>query len=257
MDKKTYILEASKFYALALSAALEGSGESVTRQIVSQRYALRNFEDTSFLLNDDNLWELGVLFLVDKNLIHVSKAAFGPAVYFRGEEYEKVWDAMKVWEQPFSQYHLTGSSREWLMSALAEIQDVGRSLRMTDEDYVDDADDWSPVEVDSESPVAKELIERLDSAADAIRSDNGYAATFPEERAVVLDGITRASESVKSGRTTAGVLKEAFTKITLALNRFQGAIIEASLTGAKQALIDFVKTQGGEILRQLRTWIIG
>jgi hypothetical protein len=256
MDKKIFIEEATKYYALAIAIKLP-ENLPTTKSTVTSQYTQQIEFDFIQMLPNGFLWDRATEWLKDRNMLVISKATFGPALYIKGQHFEKKWNELIKIEQPFSQYNLTPFSSDWLEEALYEIKQTETELQITADDYSNGLDEWQPIAVDLETPKAQELIQNLSNAAEALRKDNGYAATFPEEREFVIEGINRAAESVRNGQTTAGILRSAVEKLTLAANRFKGAAIEVLLTGARQATIDFVKQQGGELLRLLKNLIVG
>ena len=66
-----------------------------------------------------------------------------------------------------------------------------------------------------------------------------------------MAGLTGTVEKLKSGRISAGYIRDAWNRLTIVGRRFAGATLELVVTGAKQAITELVKTQGGELLRLL------
>lgn len=76
----------------------------------------------------------------------------------------------------------------WLSECLQEIEKK-RSGQLQTEHLAPQNDEWSPINVDFESDKTRKVMASIEAAKDAIRSDNGYSATYPAERNEVLASL--------------------------------------------------------------------
>lgn len=58
--------------------------------------------------------------------------------------------------------------------------------------------DWEPLPIDRALPTYSEMIEQLDAAKEAIRMDNGYSDTFPDERDEIVEDLSIGIENLKT-----------------------------------------------------------
>lgn len=69
-------------------------------------------------------------------------------------------------------------------SVIDEIAGIDSTFK-TDEEHAE-ADQWSPLSLDRESEKFIEATKSLEKAIEAIEQDNGFAATYPDERSGIL-----------------------------------------------------------------------
>lgn len=117
-------------------------------------------------------------------------------------------------------------------------------IQATDFDQPDR--EWEPIPLDLSEPELKVAIQAVDEVIELVRADNGYAATIPEERAFVLDGLSVLSTRLKTSETvsvpfiqTYGV--DPFMKL---VRRFGGTAIELLVAAAREALKEWLKKKG-------------
>lgn len=70
-----------------------------------------------------------------------------------------------------------------------------------------DLDAWAPLEIDRESADYRETVEAVEEAYEAIRADNGLAATHPEQRTGILGSIADGIEVLKKKAPSAQQLR--------------------------------------------------
>jgi hypothetical protein len=209
-------------------------------------------EDVTELLDDNDLWRLAVDYLESFELITLKKAAFGPPLLIKTNAFDERWALLCEQFSPFDHYSAIGEEQQgWLFEALRDVLATAVRLEITSDDYDTSDSEWTPIKLDRDDPTVVNAIEKLSNAVDEIRKDNGYAANFPEERDFVVDGLSRSVDKLTSGTISAGYVRDAWNRLALVSRRFSGAAMELVLTGAKQAIIEFVKSQGGELLRNL------
>jgi hypothetical protein len=254
MDKAEFIKQAPLFYALAIAALLNDADGAVSERALDEHYTTSN---RTCLIDDPQLRSLAMEWLHAHSLIRIRKASFGPPLFYKSETFEDTWEVLLQEEMPFSIYGEVDEQHQWLSQALYEIRATHNRLRIQDEDYTQPSDDWAPIQLDTSQPAFNRAVEDLDKAIADIRADNGYAATFPEEREYVIDGLQTTVSKLQTGSIAAGYIKDAWEKLTIVGRRFSGAALELVALGAKQAIIDFVKQQGGELLRALGKMISG
>lgn len=77
--------------------------------------------------------------------------------------------------------------------------------------------------------------------------------TYPEEREHVVGGLDKGIEKLESGIITPGIIRATFERLKTVGRRFAGSSKEITITGARQALIEFVKKHMSELLAYVWT----
>jgi hypothetical protein len=57
---------------------------------------------------------------------------------------------------------------------------------MKAEDFDNPDAEWAPIKIDAGDPTVKKAVSSLENIIEEVRSDNGYSATYPQERDYVL-----------------------------------------------------------------------
>jgi hypothetical protein len=256
MDKADFVAEAPKYYAMAIASYMHLSGVDTCSPQQVQKHYTQVYENTLDadipLLSNSDILKRGIALAEDMGLIALKKASFGPPALVKTDQFEAIWLDLCANRNPFDHYSAMRDGKvQWLWAALVDVNATSEELGITGRDFEEPDTEWTPIQLDRDDPAVKNAIDKLSSAGEEIRKDNGYAATFPEERDYVLDGLSRSVDKLKSGTISAGYIRDALNKLTLVSKRFAGAALALVSTGAKQAIIDFVKSQGGELLRNL------
>jgi len=75
-------------------------------------------------------------------------------------------------------------------------------LREADVISETEADTWEPLPIDRDAPDYHAAVEAIEEAAEAIRRDNGFAATEPEKRDSVVEALNTGLDWIKSKSPT-------------------------------------------------------
>ncbi len=114
------------------------------------------------------------------------------------------------------------------------------SLRTIGEIHQDVVDEWEPLPLDYDAPEANEAIDAIEKAVEAIKQDNGYAATFPAERDAVVEYLGDAVARLR----VRGEYTRLYFKLTVmeplkrAASRLgesaAGKVVEAAIKGVQK-----------------------
>lgn len=255
MEKADFVAEAPRYYALAIGAELDKREITLSRKDIEKTFTYEYDNYESCVIDLDCVWKAAVGWLKSEGLVIEIKGTFGPALYARAPDFQDKWDALlSGFDAPFIHYGLVGDKHGWLQSALRDVASAYQELGVSPSDFelpsLPDSE-WQPIQLDTTDPIVKNTIEKLSNAVEEIRKDNGYAATVPEERNYVVTGLEETVEKLKSGTISGGYLRDAWVRLAMVGRRFAGASLELVVNGAKQAIVEFVKSQGGELLRAL------
>ena len=69
-------------------------------------------------------------------------------------------------------------------------ESTGLTMTTHQVDRLATSDAWEPLPIDRERPSYEEMVRSLDAIVEATRSDNGYSATYPDERNAILELLT-------------------------------------------------------------------
>jgi len=96
-------------------------------------------------------------------------------------------------------------------------------------------------------------LSELDKLVDQVRSNNGYAASFPEEQKYTVESLEAGSKTLKQDSSTSiGYLREfVFRPVGRLAKRFAGAAISAAIEAFKLALKDWLRKKGVDWLDEL------
>ncbi len=251
MEKAEFVSEAPVYYALAIAAALL-TRSTVSKDALWKVYSFENDGETTCLVDPGPDWNAAIDWLLNRRMIRELKGSFGPRLYSREIAFNDTWTSLIASDTlPFNHYNMVEDKTGWLFEALGDVADAYRELKISQVDFDKPDSEWQPIQIDTAEPEVQLAIEKLSEAVEEIRKDNGYAANLPEERNYVVEGLEGTVKKLESGTVSAGYIRDAWTRLNMVGRRFAGASLELVITGAKQAIIEMVKSQGGELLRAL------
>ncbi|MEO6014505.1 MAG: hypothetical protein ABIQ30_13090 [Devosia sp.] len=116
---------------------------------------------------------------------------------------------------PFSTYQrMGGGGTSWLRRALRTIElEVEAETKATVQalpQLAVDSDVWDPIRFEPNDRNSSEAIAELDTAIRQLAADNGFSATYPQERDAIVSHATATLDSVKSGVASRSSIKQNF-----------------------------------------------
>jgi hypothetical protein len=258
MDKAEYIERAPAYYALAIAAVLERAPGPMTEYKISAHYPKEDHgaPEPQGLLDKGLLWQRAISWLEAREMISVKYDRFGPPIYFKAPDFSEKFDELTVDEDlPFAHYHAAGRTDDWLVPALYGVDNAYENLGIKPEDFEYPDAEWAPLEIDRSDPGVEKAISSLQSVIDEVRADNGYAATLPQERDFVLEGLQNTLNKFESPSISAGYIRQGVERLMTLGRRFSGTIKEASIAAAKAALIEFGKKHFAQALDYFWRWM--
>jgi hypothetical protein len=258
MDKAEYVERAPAYYALAIAAVLEKSPGPMTEYKTRGHYPRDDdgSPEPGSLLDRTLVWQRAISWLEARDMISVKYDRFGPPIYFKGAEHSEKFDELTVDEDlPFAAYHAAGRTDDWLVPALYGVDNAYENLGIKAEDFDNPDAEWTPLEIERSDPTVEKAIKSLQSVIEEVRADNGYAATLPQERDFMLEGLQNTLDKFESPSISAGYIRLGLERLATLGRRFTGTVKEASITAAKAALMEFGKKHFAEILDYVWRWI--
>jgi hypothetical protein len=99
--------------------------------------------------------------------------------------------------------------------------------------------------------VIQEAVQQLQEATTAIEQDNGYAATYPQERDQVVQDLKGGLKKLKSDAVSIGWLRRTVNALKTASLRFANTVKGRTVDGALAAVREVIKNHIGTALESL------
>jgi hypothetical protein len=249
MERSRFIETAPYYYALAV-ASYFAARETASQNMVRSSYALPgqlvgfNDEEVLSYLDNEILFRKAIDILVERSFLTEVPDDFGPAIYRKAEDFDDAWSiAEKDSALPFGKYGLVNDGQNWLRAALASVNAEYAALQITETDFEGPYDEWEPLPLDRSDPKLRTVIERVADIAEQVRTDNGYAATVPQERSYVLTELNKFSEIVKNEeQVSVGFIRRyALEPLITVGKRFKGHAIGIAAIATSGAIVEWLK----------------
>lgn len=262
MDRARFIEIAPYYYALAIASFFREFMTEATATKIAIR--ARFWDDNSQESDPDNvenhlgndvLFDAGIAILVAKEMVSIIGDDFGPDIYERTDAFDAGWQSFASdKELPF--YKFSVGRRPWLENALSSVNIRYAQLEIKREDFEQPNKEWEPLPLDRRDTKLQAVTEQLEDTIEQVRADNGYAATSPGERDVVVESLSDvASKLKKDTSTTWGYLqRNAFEPLKLVLRRFKGGAVAVTAVATRAAFEAWIKGLELGWLNQLWHW---
>jgi hypothetical protein len=168
---------------------------------------------------------------------------------------DKFDELMKDEGLPFSVYDIAGRTEDWLIPALYAVDNAYDNLDIRPEDFDRPDAQWTPIRIERDDPTVANAINSLKKVIEEIRADNGYAATYPQERDYVLEGLQGTLGKFESLSISAAYVRMGIERLRILARRFGGTMKEGAIAAATAALVEFAKSKFGELLSYVWKWI--
>jgi hypothetical protein len=251
--------KAVPYYACFISRLMNSPDATLTFDEIHRSSWVEGDDPSNglFLLNDLTLIELAIEYLEEENIVRLVTDEFAPRIVIQHRNFGENLNALFRREDTlFSRYLLAGEGRAaWLNKALSNI-----NLRMKaweEEEKVEgetaNADIWQPIPLDRGDQHQQQATKTLDRIIEELRGDNGYAATYPEEKAFVQDKLTAVSKRLKEDSQISWMylLEFAFKPLGIIIKRFGEAAAGIAASAARESLSSWLKSKGISLLDDL------
>jgi hypothetical protein len=275
MDRETFLKLAPEYYMLALYIHFQYPREYYTDVGWTEDLSFRDDDADATICYVENaaLREEAVRLMLKHGAISVIDDPFGPTIWQKTDYLDKISEQLE--SSPTSVFFrakASGDPRSWLFAALQKLNLTADELRVTNDDFASNAvadftaqtyntgvkeqpvDEWAPITIDQANPEVAEATKQLNAATEAIEQDNGYSATYPQERDAVVSDLKGGLEKLKSGVVSAGWLRRTAIALKTVSVRFAGTVKGQTIDGAMLALKEVVKSHVGHALEYL--WML-
>jgi hypothetical protein len=255
MERGDFVAEAPKYYATAIAALISRGGVTETSEASVEDQFYRHWPG---LYGATQYFRLPVLksalsFLAGAGLLVEESDPFGPSLYNRSEDFDARWEELiRQPNTPFNRYG-RNNNQSWLLGAIIGVNRTYDELKIDQNDFNEPDREWAPLPIDRGEPAAQKVAEALDRTIELARTDNGYSANLPEERAFVLERLNSVLTKFKEGTSVswAFVKRNALEPLAVLTRRFADAALGISATAAREALTEWLKSHGQELLKKL------
>lgn len=112
---------------------------------------------------------------------------------------------------PFAKAHVFGSGwiRETLVAVTADQENSDTPAERAQISDHTTADEWEPLQLQS-SPDAEETLKEIEENVEKIAADNGFSATFPQERDNIVENARLSVQQAKNGIITRAQVRQNF-----------------------------------------------
>lgn len=208
MDKPDFIRIAPAYYEFAVILALQSASGYLSEPELLRKYTARvrdddGTDDWYCYLENKKLLQFAIAVLVKKGAIEALLDPFGPSQFKDGPKLSAYMDEQRAdTASPLFKAEVSGDVRDWLHTALARLNMVCRELEVSADDWRDPEGEWEPIPLDQESETLKAANKALSDTIVQVEQNNGYAASYPEERKFILDNLKLLSSTLKTAATT-------------------------------------------------------
>jgi hypothetical protein len=106
-----------------------------------------------------------------------------------------------------------------------------------------DSDEWTPLEIDRTDAAYLEAVNSVEEAIEAIRQDNGFAVTRPQEREGILETLQEGLVWLKERIPTQSILQTMLiSPLRWVYSIFGNAFVGEAAKKAAQKMVDFLST---------------
>jgi hypothetical protein len=244
MERDRLIELAPQYYTIAICAYFERNDVASSNTIWA----------TTNARNSPVFWRALEL-LVERKMLTAVKDDFGPTIYQRTASFAKDWDELQ--KQPdtaYSRYALDPLGGQWINTAMEAVNKALEEHKIKAEDLTKPDAEWEPLPLDRQSPKLEKATKQLDETIAVVESDNGYAATLPEERAYVVENLKEASERLKTQNeiSYAYLKRRVIDVLDILIRKYGKAAMGVTAQAARAAIFDWLKELGEKALH----WIM-
>ncbi len=257
MDKAEFLSTSPEYAALAIAGSFE-TRRKLPSSSISAAYG-RDLGAHHWNLYN-GLLEAGLRRLITAGALDVIAGPFEPNLYERSDAFDAVWSSyVEDPRSPFHRYNRIVNPQQaepWLRAALQAISGEAGRLKISEDDWSDVApDQWEPLPLDRDQPLLRSAMDAVDTAINDIRSDNGYAATAPDEREYVLEGLTPFQQRLRTASSIAmPFIQTAIDRLAIVVRRLGESAVGESAKAARAAIFEWVKDQAAHLLSYLNPW---
>lgn len=254
MDKIRFIEAAPLYYAAAIAAYLRFNNNPTSFAPIEKSYEYSEDDGygeqvTKSYVGYAVLFDQAIDWLRSHGMIEVILDDFGPPIYEPTPTFEALLTQLERDQAlPFYRLHRMGNA--WLKQALETVNSTYDELKISKRDFESKGDEWEPIPLERSDPQLARTIGAIDETVELLRGDNGYGGAAPEEKEYVIEGLSAVAKRLKEGSSVSVpyLRRYAIEPLQLLIRRFGGAMIGIAATGAREAIVEFVKQHAAKIL---------
>jgi hypothetical protein len=257
MDRTEFINLAPEYYMLAIVLYCENPDEYYSEDGFFAKFSITDDDRVDHCFVEHEALREEALRLLEKHdAIEIIDDHFGPSLWKQGkgyEELEKMLEDSHV--SPFHKARKYGDRRRWLLVALKRLNETAFDLNITSADFEGETiDEWEPIAIDQGHASVQEAVQKLQDTTTAIEQDNGYAATYPQERDQVVHDLKGGLEKFKSDAISVAWVRRTVEALKRAAIRFANTTKAQMIDGSLAAIKEVIKVHAQAALE--RIWSI-
>lgn len=240
--------KAAQYYALAITySVLSRHNDNAFSEDSINNAVNGDFPDESGdILKHRDILDSALELIINRQIFTRITDDFGPTIFIRQDSAFNNYSDWVLEEDGIARkFDALGIQKlAWLRSALTKINETFISKEGAS------SDEWQPIPVDRSNPEYQATEKKLDEALNAIRSDNGFADTFPDERNQVVSALETGLKIFRENSTVHVTYFKAFIidPLAAAIRRLKDNAAGVAATVAKAATIKWLADSIGENL---------
>lgn len=258
MDKVEFIRLAPAYYHAAILITLKKRipGAHFTISDLKSALAIGDGNNQETFLSSEELINISLGRLLADGAISKIADPFGEALYRKTDKYDQaVEEDENDPSGPYRRNAVANDHNSWLRGALRKVNEQYFHLGITPDDFaVELPDEWAPIQINPDEPAIQKAAQQLQEVTTAIEQDNGYSATYPQERDQVVQDLKGGLEKLKSNAVSVGWLRRTVNALKTASLRFVNTTKGQMIDGALAAVKDVIKHHIGSALESLWTY---
>jgi hypothetical protein len=254
MDRTSFINLAPEYYMLALFVYCEYPEHYYSEEGFVERFKVSDEDrNEDCYVGNATLRKEALRLLIKHDAIETIEDPFGPTLWKRGKGYEALQDMLDNNPiSPFYKARISGDRKGWLTTALIRVNETAFELGISSADFDGEPiDEWEPIAIDQGHATVKQAVERLQETTAAIEQDNGYAATYPQERDQVVHDLKGGLEKFKSDAVSVAWIRRTVEALKRAAARFANTAKAPMIDGTLAAIKEVVKAHAQAALEKI------
>lgn len=241
--------KAAQYYAVAIahSALSRHNDNAFSEDGISSIVNADFYAEFGDILTHRDIFDSALEILIDKYILIKVIDDFAPTIFLKHDNALQNYSDWASTEEDgvARKFNALGSQKyTWLRSALIRINDTFSP------EPLESSDEWHPIPVDRSTLEYQETEKKLDEALAAIRSDNGFADTFPDERNQIVSALESGLKIFRENSAVHIIYFKAFIidPLSAAISRLKDNAAGATAAIAKGAAIKWLADSIGQNL---------
>jgi len=200
-----------QYYAAGVLTWAQGRGNRPFALIDLESWSrspIEPYDDLEPYLSNAALLGLAIDELVEMQILRREKDRYGPDMFSLEDLQELSWVADRFPDSVYEKASRYGQG--WIIAAIEKINRGAEEPPNIDAIEVRFTDRWEPLPLDRKSPEVLDIFDALDRAIGEVASDNGFSASYPDERDNIVSHAQVTLASAREGKVTRQQVQQHF-----------------------------------------------